>query len=224
MQSYINELENLFRKNSNSENAFFMKKYMKDKFEFLGIKSPLRRELSRSFLQKSNLPPFSSIIDITTQLWNKPEREFQYFAQELLSKYLQQFDQYFTKYLEHLITNKSWWDTVDYIASNLVGPHFQNHEELLKPMSKMWCDSDNMWLQRTSLLFQLKYKDQTDTTILFNYIQKHVNSKEFFIRKAIGWALREYAKTDPKSVIKFVDANALSGLSRREALKNINNI
>ena len=194
---------------------------MKDKFEFLGIKSPLRRELSHPFLKKSILPPLSSIVPITTQLWKKPEREFQYFAQQLISKYLQKVNSGFIKHLEYLIITKSWWDTVDFIASNLVGPHFNNFPELLHPISEQWCTSNNMWLQRASLLFQLKYKEKTNAPLLFNYIKKHKDSNEFFIRKAIGWALREYAKTDPESVLKFVNFNTLSGLSKREALKNI---
>lgn len=221
MKNYIQELDFTFRQSANSEYAYQMKKYMRGKFEYLGIKSPLRREISKVFLQKENRPPVSSVINISIKLWKKPEREFQYFAQELLCKYLKLVDSTFIDHLEYLLTTKSWWDTVDYIAANLVGSHFQNYPHLINPISKKWCELDNLWLQRTSLLFQLRYKTKTDTDLLFNYIRHHSNSKEFFIRKAIGWALREYSKTDPELVIKFVDSNELSGLSKREALKKI---
>jgi len=221
MNSYITELEIAFQKHSNSENAFHMKKYMRNKFEFFGIKAPLRKEITRNFLRKNNLPNVSFIKDISVELWKKPEREFQYFGMELLTKYLNLLESDFIRHFEYLITTKSWWDTVDFIAANLVGKHFLNHSELIIPITKTWVNSDNIWLQRTSILFQLKYKSNTDLPLLFNYINMLSHSNEFFIRKAIGWALREYSKTNPKIVIEFVNSHDLSGLSRREALKRI---
>ncbi len=221
MKSYITELEIAFKEHSNSENAFHMKKYMKNKFDFFGIKAPLRKEITRNFLRKNNLPNVSFIKDISVELWKKPEREFQYFGMELLTKYLNLLESDFIRHFEYLITTKSWWDTVDFIAANLVGKHFLNHSELIIPITKTWVNSDNIWLQRTSILFQLKYKSNTDLPLLFNYINMLSHSNEFFIRKAIGWALREYSKTNPKIVIEFVNSHDLSGLSRREALKRI---
>ena len=221
MNSYITELEIAFQKHSNSENAFHMKKYMKNKFDFFGIKAPLRKEITRDFLHKTNLPNVSYIKDISVQLWDKPEREFQYFGMDLLTKYSKLVQSDFTYKLEYLITTKSWWDTVDFIAANLVGKHFLNHPGLIIPITKTWVESDNIWLQRTSILFQLKYKSKTDLPLLFDYINILSSSREFFIRKAIGWALREYSKTDSKTVIEFVNSHDLSGLSRREALKRI---
>ncbi len=221
MNSYITELEIAFQKHSNSENSFHMKKYMKNKFEFFGIKAPLRKEITRNFLRKNNLPNVSFIKDISVELWEKPEREFQYFGMELLTKYLKLLESDFIHHSEYLITTKSWWDTVDFIAVNLVGKHFLNHQELMFPITNNWMKYDNIWLQLTSILFQLKYKSNTDLPLLFNYINMLSHSNEFFIRKAIGWALREYSKTNPKIVIEFVNSHDLSGLSRREALKRI---
>ena len=224
MSNYIIRLESTFSKNANSENAFKMKKYMKNKFEFFGINSPLRRDLCREFLRKENLPPFEIIKDVVIELWNKPERELQYFGMELLSKYSKQLKGDDYKLFEFMITTKSWWDSVDFIASNLVGTHFKLFPNLMKPISIEWADSDNMWLQRTAIIFQLKYKGDTDTELLFEFIKLHASSNEFFIRKAIGWALREYSKTNPKLVLEFVQKHdqQLSGLSKREALKIIN--
>lgn len=224
MSNYIIRLESTFTKNANLEYAFKMKKYMKNKFEFFGINSPIRRELSREFLRKENLPPLEILNDVLIELWNKPQREFQYFAMELLSKYSKQLESEDYQLFEFMITNNSWWDSVDYIASNLIGTQFKLFPKLMKPISREWINSDNMWLQRTAIIFQLKYKGDTDTILLFEFIKLHVASSEFFIRKAVGWALREYSKTNPESVIEFVQKHEqhLSGLSKREALKIIN--
>jgi len=217
-------MECTFTKNANPGYALNMKKYMKNKFEFFGINSPLRRELCREFLRKENLPSIENIEDIVKDLWNKPQREFQYFAMELLSKYSKQLKNDDYQLFEFMIITKSWWDSVDYIASNLVGTYFKLYPELKKPVSVKWINSDNMWLQRVAIIFQLKYKGDTDTELLFEFIKRHCSSNEFFIRKAIGWALREYSKTNPESVLDFVQKHErrLSGLSKRKALKIIN--
>ncbi len=97
---------------------------------------------------------------------------------------------------EYLILTKSWWDTVDYLAARMVGTHFQKFPTITKDYTEKWMDSENMWLQRTAILFQLGYKKNTDLKLLTNYIERLLGSKEFFINKAIGWILREYSKTD----------------------------
>lgn len=223
MTGYIASIKILFDKNANIENAFSMKKYMKGKFNFYGIKSPLRKELCKPFLNKENRPPIDEIVEIIINLWNEPKRELQYFALELLIKYSKQLKAEDYSIFEIMITNKSWWDTVDLIASNLVGTHFNIFSEIKKPISEKLINSDNMWLNRTAIIFQLKYKETTHEEMLYSYILQHAGSLEFFIRKAIGWSLREYAKTNPESVMHFVktNENKLSGLSIREALKHI---
>ena len=112
---------------------------------------------------------------------------------------------------------------MDGIASWLVGEHFKRFPKLIKPYTEKWMKSGNMWLQRTVILFQLGYKDKTDVKLLFKNIKKCMDSKEFFIRKAIGWALREYSKTNAQAVINFVENNELAPLSKREALKWLKN-
>lgn len=217
-------LENLFRENANPENAFFMKKYMKEKFSFLGIKSPERRALTRAFYKNYTRPDINNIENIVRQLWKMEEREFQYFAMELVEKELKKMGRYDIQLFEYFIVNKSWWDTVDFIAANLVGKHLLNFPGLIEQMNKKWISSENMWLNRTALLFQLKYKNDMDAKLLKQNILKCRDSKEFFIRKAIGWVLREYSKTNPVWVSEFVDSITLSPLSKREALKWINRI
>ena len=217
-------LENLFRENANPENAFFMKKYMKEKFTFLGIKSPERRALTRAFYKNYNRPDINNIENIVRQLWKMEEREFQYFAMELVDKELKKMVRNDVQLFEYFIVNKSWWDTVDFIAANLVGKHLLNFPGLIEQMNKKWISSENIWLNRTALLFQLKYKNNMDAKLLKQNILKCRDSKEFFIRKAIGWVLREYSKTNPVWVSEFVDSTTLSPLSKREALKWINRI
>ncbi len=221
-QQYINEISKLFEANADPATAAPMKKYMKNLFEYYGIKTPVRHEVTKPYLLKSSLPPIEDLETIVKLCWEKPQREFQYFAQMFAGKYMMQLDESHVELMEYMITSKSWWDTVDYVAGNLVGALFQNRPELIPVKTGEWMNSGNMWLQRTCLLFQLKYKSNTDTELLFGFIRRLNTSREFFIRKAIGWALREYSKTDPNTVIKFVESTELSGLSRREALKVVN--
>lgn len=218
----LKTLEENFRENANPDNAFFMKKYMKDKFEFLGIKSPERRIVTRNFFTTHSRPDKHDLEYFVKELWGYKEREFQYFAMELVEKFIKKFEPDDIELLKFMIINKSWWDTVDFIAANLVGEHFSNFPGLTEQINKKWILSENMWLNRTALLFQLKYKNDLDTKLLKQNILKCHDSKEFFIRKAIGWVLREYSKTNPVWVLEFVDSTTLSTLSKREALKWIN--
>lgn len=219
---YIKSLKKVFSDNANPKNAVPMKRYMKDQFDFFGIQSNRRRELQRPFMKKENLPYIKKIEEIIKELWTLPEREFQYFGMELLEKYVKKADKKILTLFEYMIITKSWWDTVDMIAIKLVGDFFKHHKEFIEPYTEKWMYYGDMWLQRTAILFQLKYKKDTDTDLLFNYIKALADSKEFFIQKAIGWALREYSKTDPEAVVKFVKKTSLAPLSRREALKIIN--
>lgn len=149
------------------------------------------------------------------------ERELQYFAIELLIKTKKQWTVEDVTLIEYLVTHKSWWDTVDFLAAIIAGAWFKKFPEHIKPVTEKWNTSENIWLQRTSILFQLKYKKDTDLKLLSKYIKRLFSSNEFFVQKAIGWILREYSKTDPVMVQKFVDTEKLMPLSKREALKVI---
>jgi 3-methyladenine DNA glycosylase AlkD len=219
MHAYLIPLSDTFELNSNKEIAFYAKKYMKGQFEYFGIKSPERREIKKEFLQKYGLPEGPNLPVLVKDCWELPQREFQYFIMEVLERSAKKAEPDRIDLYEFMITHKSWWDTVDYIASNLVGVHFQKYPELIIPTTKKWMDSGNIWLQRTSLLFQLKYKRRTDVALMSEYIKRLQGSKEFFINKAIGWILREYSKTDADWVLNYVKHNPLAPLSKREALK-----
>lgn len=220
---YAQSLANAFAYHANPNDAFFMAKYMKNHFDFFGIKTPLRMQIWKDFLQKYQNELFIN-TDLTYQiaweLWQMPQRELQYCAIELLEKTKKAWTEDVIFFFEQLITTKSWWDSVDCISSSLISPYFLQFPNQIKPITEGWLASDNIWLQRVCLIFQLKYKSKTDVNLLFDYINQLAYSKEFFIQKAIGWALRQYARTDPDAVLSFVESATLAPLSKREALKH----
>lgn len=208
-----------FENHANTENAFHQKKYLKDLFEFYGLKTTERRQLQKPFLERKFLPPKKELNTIVKNLWGLPQRECHYFAQELAALYNKQIAATDIQLYEFMITHNSWWDTVDFIANHLVGAYFKKFSKEKERHVKKWLDSENIWLQRTALIFQLKYKSELDTKILTTCITSLSGSKEFFINKAIGWMLREYSKTNPQWVQQFIDQQPLSNLSKREASK-----
>jgi 3-methyladenine DNA glycosylase AlkD len=152
--------------------------------------------------------------------WARPEREYQYFACGYLRRHIGRAGPGFIDVAGQLITTKSWWDTVDALATRTVAPLVRAHPELVATMDR-WITSENIWLARTALLHQLFAKGETDVDRLYRYCRSRAGDREFFIRKAIGWALREHSKTDGPAVRAFVAemGDDLSGLSRTEALK-----
>ena len=221
MNTYLNPLKQAFVKGQNPEIAVQMKKYMRGQYAYFGIKAPQRSAITRTFLSEYGLPGDDQLEPIVKQCWDQPEREFQYFAMELLVRIAKKAELCRVDFYEYLILSKSWWDTVDYMASNLVGVHFQKFPDVIQDYTTKWMNSGNIWLQRTSLIFQLKYKQHTDLELLDRNIRQLEGSHEFFINKAIGWALRQYSKTDAQWVINYVKQNQdmLDPLSQREAVK-----
>jgi 3-methyladenine DNA glycosylase AlkD len=221
MNAFVLNIEAQFEKHADKVKAAGQKAYMRNRFEFFGIKSPIRKEIQRPFLKKENLPPKAALESVVKTLWNKPQREFQYFTMELVNKYSKQFSINDIVLFEWMITHKSWWDTVDYIAPHLAGDYFKIFPGQRDERTESWIQSENIWLKRSAILFQLKYKSAVDTAFLSHVINSLSGTDEFFINKAIGWMLRQYSKFDPQWVIDFVDKTALHPLSRREALKVI---
>jgi len=219
MIEFINTLEIEFEKHKNAKIALEQKAYMRHQFQFYGLKATVRREIQKPFFIKEYLPQKSEIEHIIKTLWEKPQREYQHFAQELAFKYVKQLELKDINLFEFMVTNKSWWDTVDFIANKLMGEYFKTFPNQKEKYVTKWLKSDNMWLQRSALLFQLKYKNKIDTVLLSSTINSLLNSKEFFINKAIGWVLREYSRTNPNWVIEFVNNTELSTLSKKEALR-----
>ena len=216
---YIHRLSTCFESHANSDNAKGQKQYMKNRFEFYGLTSNRRRNIQKPFLDKNHLPTKAAAKEIIQLLWEKPYRELHYFAQELAEKYLKDSAPDDILLYEYMVTHQSWWDTVDVIAVHLMGKYFKKYPDQIALHIPRWLSSGNMWLQRSAILFQLQYKQATDTVWLQTTIESMLGSKEFFINKAIGWALREYSKTNPEWVKHFVHTTPLTNLSKREALK-----
>ena len=221
MHSYIIPLKTLFEQNADPIQAVPMKKYLRDQFEYLGIKTPKNVALQKAFYKEYGLPKLLELDEIVRDLWSLPEREFQYVAMGLLGKFENQIPEKFIDMVEYLIVTKSWWDTVDTIASHTVGTHFKRFPKIRERYLKKWRESKNLWLRRTAILFQLGYKKETDFELLLEIITENLGSDEFFINKAIGWSLRQYARIDPKAGTKFVKTTPLHPMSRREAMKHI---
>jgi 3-methyladenine DNA glycosylase AlkD len=194
-----------------------MAAYMKDQFAFFGIQTPPRRLATLAILRAYPGDP----VEAARELWALPEREYQYVAVDLLRQHHKRLKRSDLPALEGLVQEKSWWDSVDGLAVS-IGKLVAREPDLVKRMDAL-IDAPDFWLRRIALLHQLDRKEKTDTARLFDYCLRCADEREFFIRKAIGWALRQYARTDPLAVRDFLDAHRerLSGLSFREAAKHL---
>lgn len=201
-----------------------MQRYMKAVAPFLGLTSPVRRSAQRTAWKGLDHPAADDLTAAATQLFDRPEREYHYAAIELVGRYVRpkrsMFGAEFIVLAEQLITTKSWWDSVDAAHSDIVGPLVARHRELVDVM-RTWNASDNRWLVRSSIIHQLGYGEATDVDLLFEFCANRAADTEFFIAKAIGWALRDYSYTNAAAVTAFVAQTPLRPLSVREGLKAI---
>lgn len=211
------ELITVLYRNAKPERAAPMAAYMKNQFPFLGIGKPERAALEAPFIRQA-VKAGAADWPFIRRLWTLPEREFQYCAVDHLLALGKLLAKDAIEEIEGLITAKSWWDTVDSL-SVVVGTLCANYPELVASHILRWSVSPNSWLARTAILFQRKYKTATDRELLGRIITQNTGSKEFFINKAIGWALREYSKTDPAWVRAFIAGHRLHPLSMREGSK-----
>jgi 3-methyladenine DNA glycosylase AlkD len=204
------------------ERAVLAAAYMRDQFDFLGFPAPTQRALSRTVVQGLPAPAEDDLRSVALACWDLDEREYQYFACDWLRTHVAVPGPGFIATAHTLITTKSWWDTVDPLATRFVGGLVRRHPLLVAEMDAWSADAD-MWLVRTAILHQLHYGADTDTERLFGYCSRQAGHADFFVRKAIGWALRHYARTDPDAVRGYVEKNRgrLSPLSVREATKHL---
>jgi len=207
----------IFRSAANPQKAAPMSAYMRDQFPFLGIQKPERKKLSRDFMKAAD----KTAVDwaFIFKCWEQPEREYQYLAVDYLTKLKAVLTQDDIPDLQKLITTKSWWDTVDsldVIVGDVASRFSEVNDTLLK-----WSIDENIWLRRAAIDHQLARKDKTDTSLLAQIIRNNLEQSEFFINKAIGWSLREYGKTNPEWVRKFIGKHKekMSPISVRESSK-----
>jgi len=219
MHSYARQIKALFSAHADPKQAGPMKRYMRDQFEYLGLKGPVMGGLLRQHIDQHGLPDLPDLDPILRDLWALPQREYQYAATGILSRCENRLPAGFMRTLEYLLVTKSWWDTVDTIATGTVGVHFKRYPQVKARYLARWRKSRKFWLRRACILFQLNYKADTDFPLMQDIIRENLGSEEFFINKAIGWALRQYTRVDPQAVRRFVAETPLQPLSAREALK-----
>lgn len=217
-------MRSAFKKKALLERKEWQEKYLRHLFPFFGVAKPVislvEKEAFKLYPQKSE----EQLHETVLALWKEQEREFHYVALDLLLKEKKLWSDKTFILIEKLIRDKSWWDSVDPLASCHLGAFLQKFPEKLSYMDK-WIQDKDFWIQRSALIFQLKYKEKTDEKALFRYALTLGAEKEFFIRKAIGWALREHGKRYPQQVADFLKEhkNSLSALSVREAKKYLGN-
>ena len=203
-----------------------MQAYMKSEMPYYGIRLPDVRRICRPIFAAHPIESVGAFDDAVERLFvGATHREERYAAIELAKHRLYRGYQTPDRILlyQRLIIAGGWWDTVDEIASNLIGPILAAYPTEVLPIMLRWATDQNLWLRRTAIIVQLGSKRSTDLTLLTLAIDANAGDTDFFIRKAIGWALRQYARTDPEWVQAFVDArdDQLSGLSKREARKHL---
>ncbi len=219
----IDAITSSFQKRQNSEFAEKMSAYMRDKFEYFGLMADERKTIQKEFFPLLNMSfGEHERWEMVREFWEKPQREFIYFTIDWMNTFKPKtFQKEDIHHIHFLITNQSWWDSVDSLASNLLSKYNKQFPEMQQNWLEDWRESNNFWLRRSCLIFQLKYKNETDFDLLKSLIKENLHHKEFFIQKAIGWSLRQYAKFQPELVKEFVTSENIKGLAKREALKHL---
>ena len=216
----IKDLESAFTSHAHQKIAEWQYAYMKGISPFLGLQKPVRAKLQTGVFKLHPVTTRAELVSQVQALWDKPEREYQYAALDLLLLHKKLWAPELLPFFEQLITTKSWWDTVDTLAPHGVGWLVKKHPELVTHVDT-WLTDASMWKRRAAVLHQLRYKHTTDTQRLSHYCKKLMHEREFFIAKAIGWSLREYSKTNPTWVRAFLHEHqrSLAPLSVREGGK-----
>ena len=226
MSRLVRAARKALREVADPAKAPIMQAYMKSAMPYLGIQATPLRKVARAVFSAHKIESFPEWRDAVLELWRGARyREERYIAIELAGypsyrkfRTLDALPMY-----EEMITTGAWWDYVDSIASHRLGELLRLYPEEMRKVLRKWAKSGDMWKRRSAILAQLGFKADTDLTLLYDCIRPSIGEKEFFLRKAIGWALRQFAKTDAKEVARYVAEHGaqLSPLSRREALKNV---
>jgi 3-methyladenine DNA glycosylase AlkD len=222
-KEYVVLVSDALNAHADPKRALEMKAYLRNQFEFLGIQTPTRRSIFKVLPKLPKDAPL--ILQIANELWKKPEREFRYVACDLLSQNAQVFGLEDLPAIKKLLQQDSWWETVDSLSGaigDIVLKEKINHLNSQAIMDE-WLQDSDFWVRRSAMIHQLGWKAKTDQERLSNYALALSGESEFFIRKAIGWAFRDYARQDPVFVKSFMKKNAsqFSNLTVREATKHL---
>jgi 3-methyladenine DNA glycosylase AlkD len=226
MRPLVRAARKALRDGAGPAKAPIMQAYMKSAIPYLGIQATPLRKVAKAVFSAHKLESFPEWRDTVLELWRGARyREERYLAIELAgySAYRKFRTLDALPMYEEMITNGAWWDYVDSLASHRLGELLRLHPAQMGRVLRAWAKSDDMWKRRSAILAQLGFKADTDLDLLYDCIRPSLGEKEFFLRKAIGWALRQFAKTDAKEVSRYVAEHEgrLSPLSKREALKNL---
>ncbi|MEM7284779.1 MAG: DNA alkylation repair protein [Actinomycetota bacterium] len=218
----VARLSEAFADEADPERAAHQSAYLRGQYEFFGLAAPRHKAVLADALRTLDRPALADLDAFARAAYRKPQREWHYAAVKTLRRNARVLDPTAVPLVHHLVTTHSWWDTVDEIASHLAGTLVDRHPETAQVMDE-WVASDDMWLARTAILHQLRFKHETDVDRLFGYCLARADEADFFYRKAIGWALRQYARTDPDAVRRFCTEHEtrLSRLSLAEARKHL---
>ncbi len=215
----LRKLETALEKNSNQKYALEMKRYMRNKFEFYGVKAPLRYEIFKEVLKTNPIERTDQLVSISKASMKKKERDFHHFSIYIWEKNKKLWSDRQMELFGWIIDMNSWWDTADYLINKVISPYVLLYQNERKILDQQWNNSDSVWRIRASILYQLKFKSGTDEKTLTKAILNQKKHQDFFVQKAIGWILREYSKTRPNFVKDFVKGHDLSPLANREAIK-----
>ena len=207
---------------ADADDAAAMQAYMKDVSPFLGVKATPRRQAQRAAWRALPALEVADVKPVVEALWQMPEREYQYAACDLLDRHAKRLPGDFVlDPTEALLQDRPWWDTVDALGNAVITPIVDRHPEQVETMWRWW-DSGDQWLIRAAIGHQRGLRERTDLERLFTMCDRYAANREFFIAKAIGWALRDATSWDPAAVQRFVDDHPdLSAVARREALRGL---
>lgn len=222
MSNWLNTIVESIQQQGDPAKVEGMKAYMKQRFDYFGLTADVRKQIEKIIFPELKILSRKEKWILVRELWAQPQRELHYFAVDWINSWpKKEMEEGDDIHLLFLLSTHSWWDSVDSIASNYLGWYWQTYPEKRDTMIAEWRAGDNFWLQRSCLIFQLKYKKDVDFELLKGLIREFKPNKEFFIQKAIGWSLRQHSRIDPWGVQAFVEEEKITGLARREAMRLI---
>jgi 3-methyladenine DNA glycosylase AlkD len=220
----VNQTKSAFQNSGNKTVARGAANYMKNVAPFLGISSPKRKQLQKKAWDNLEVPSETELILAAKALWKLPQREYQYAGADLIGKYIAICTPKSLIAIKSLITSKSWWDSVDNLGSKVISPLTLKYPQTRKTI-KQWSNSKNIWLIRCAIQHQRGHKKNTDVDFVISICQKHAKNSEFFVAKAVGWALRDLCRIDAWAVKIFLQDNPkLPIVALREAKRGLNRL
>ncbi len=217
--SYVDIVKSQYEKQGDPDTAIQQSKYMKGLFPFYGLKAPAWTAILKDIFRKHGIFEGELLFDFVRLCFDEECREMHYTGLQMLEKKVKKLQEADIEFLEECALTNSWWDTVDWV-NKFVGIHFRRFPGLQYTVVETWIESDSIWLQRLATIHQLTYKEDVYWPLLQRMILRRIDSREFFVQKAQGWALRQYSKFNSDAVRRFIeDHPELSALARREGGK-----